>query len=113
MLETGTSGLMSGEGKRVGSPVGSDLAPFLDSTALLQDLENPLMANSTCASHTGRNTMNALATVWYQSLDNPVSASGMSHNVCLRLLVHVATRSSTHDKETLLCQRSLSALAPP
>jgi len=33
MLETGTSGLMSGEGKRVGLPVGSDHAPFLDSTA--------------------------------------------------------------------------------
>ena len=34
MLEMGTSGLMSGEGKRVGYQFGSDTAPFLDSTLL-------------------------------------------------------------------------------
>jgi len=32
MLEKGTSGLMSGEGKRVGMQSGVGSAPFLDST---------------------------------------------------------------------------------
>jgi hypothetical protein len=32
MLEMGTSGLMSGEGKRVGMQYGVGTAPFLDST---------------------------------------------------------------------------------
>jgi hypothetical protein len=34
MLETGTSGLMSGEGKRVGMQYDSGTAPFLDSTTV-------------------------------------------------------------------------------